>query len=125
MENVILWVVPYSIAHFLMYIKPQRSFFHPFKLNPNYPPSSQVMKEIFRSMRAITICTVYCVMVNQFHSFGYLPSGYVPSLFDNDGLQVSIFTHFFGNDSHFSMVRLSFLLDPQIATLTLVLQESS
>lgn len=96
MENVILWVVPYSIAHFLMYIKPQRSFFHPFKLNPNYPPSSQVMKEIFRSLRAITICTVYCVMVNQFHSFGYLPSGYVPSLFDNDGLQVSIFTHFLG-----------------------------
>ena len=50
-ENYVIWILFYTIAHFLMYVKPQRSLFHPFKLNPNYPPVSLVFKEILRSLR--------------------------------------------------------------------------
>ena len=52
-ENYVIWILFYTIAHFLMYVKPQRSLFHPFKLNPNYPPYSLVLKEIFRSIRGM------------------------------------------------------------------------
>ena len=50
-ENYMVWAVCYFTAHFLMYVEPQKSLLRPFKLNPNYPPFSLVLKEIFRSIR--------------------------------------------------------------------------
>ena len=88
-ENYTIWILLYSIAHITMYVKPQRSLFHPFKLNPNYPPVSLVLKEIFRSFRGVAICTFYVIMINQFHRTGDLPTNYVPNLFNNDGNAVS------------------------------------
>ena len=52
-ENYLIWGVCYSLAHFVMYVEPQKSFLRPFKLNPNYPPYSLVLKEIFRSIRGM------------------------------------------------------------------------
>ena len=91
-ENYTIWILLYSIAHITMYVKPQRSLFHPFKLNPNYPPVSLVLKEIFRSFRGVAICTFYVIMINQFHRTGDLPTNYVPNLFNNDG-NVSLIIH--------------------------------
>ena len=54
LENYAIWAFVFSLAHFVLYVKPQRSFFHPFKLNPNYPPSSLIFKEIGRSVRGKT-----------------------------------------------------------------------
>ena len=84
-ENLTIWILVYSTAHFLMYIKPQRSLFHPFKLNPNYPPNSLILKEILRSARGVGICTFYAVIVNKLYSSGMLPTKFVPSLFNHDG----------------------------------------
>ena len=84
-ENFTIWILVYSTAHFLMYIKPQRSLFHPFKLNPNYPPNSLILKEILRSARGVGICTFYTVIVNKLYSSGMLPTKFVPSLFNHDG----------------------------------------
>ena len=68
-----------------MYIKPQRSLFHPFKLNPNYPPNSLILKEILRSAQGVGMCTFYAVIVNKLYSSGILPTKFVPSLFNHDG----------------------------------------
>ena len=94
-ENYVIWILFYTIAHFLMYVKPQRSLFHPFKLNPNYPPVSLVFKEILRSLRGVAICTFYAIMVNRLHGSGVFPTRYIPSIFDHDG-QVSIIIHVLG-----------------------------
>jgi len=94
-ENFTIWILVYSTAHFLMYIKPQRSLFHPFKLNPNYPPNSLILKEILRSARGVGICTFYAVIVNKLYSSGMLPTKFVPSLFNHDG-DVSLIIHFIG-----------------------------
>jgi len=95
MENFAVWIVVYSLAHFMMYVKPQRSLFHPFKLNPNYPPSSLVLKEVLRSIRGVFICTFFATIVNHLHSSDHLPTNYVPPIFNNDG-QVSIAIHILG-----------------------------
>ena len=50
-ENYFIWAICYFTAHFLMYVEPQKSLLRPFKLNPNYPPYSLVLKEILRSIR--------------------------------------------------------------------------
>ena len=84
-ENFTIWILVYSTAHILMYIKPQRSLFHPFKLNPNYPPNSLILKEILRSGRGVGICTFYTVIVKKLYSSGMLPTKFVPSLFNHDG----------------------------------------
>ena len=68
-----------------MYVKPQRSLFHPFKLNPNYPPNSLILKEILRSAQGVGICTFYAIIVNKLNSSGMLPMKFVPSLFNHDG----------------------------------------
>jgi sterol desaturase/sphingolipid hydroxylase (fatty acid hydroxylase superfamily) len=95
LENYTFWTLFYTFFHFMMYVKPQRSLFHPFKLNPNYPPGSLVLKEIFRSVRGVAICTFYEIVVNQLYMSHNLPTKYVPSLFDNDG-QVPLFIHVLG-----------------------------
>ena len=51
LENYAIWGSVFSLAHFVLYVKPQRSLFHPFKLNPNYPPTSLILREIGRSVR--------------------------------------------------------------------------
>ena len=84
-ENFTIWILVYSTAHFLMYVKPQRSLFHPFKLNPNYPPNSLILKEILRSARGVGICTFYAIIVNKLNSSGMLPTKFVSSLFNHDG----------------------------------------
>ena len=84
-EHYVIWILFYGLAHFVMYVEPQRSLFRPFKLNPNYPPVSLVLKEIFRSVRGVAICTLYAVLVNNLHDSGDLPSNLVPDIFDNDG----------------------------------------
>ena len=94
-ENFAVWSVVYCLAHFLMYVKPQRSLFHPFKLNSNYPPSSLVFKEVLRSVRGVSICTFYATIINHLHCSGHLPTNYVPTIFNNDG-QVLIAIHILG-----------------------------
>merc|ERR1712002_48338 len=94
-ENYLVWIVVYFTAHFLMYVKPQRDLFHPFKLNPNYPPGHLVLKEMVRSARGVAICTLYVAIVNQLYRTSSLPSPYVPSIFANDG-QVSLVIHILG-----------------------------
>ena len=95
LENYVIWTLIYTFFHFMMYVKPQCSLFHPFKLNPNYPPGSLVLKEIFRSIRGVAICTFYEIVINRLYRSDYLPTKYVPSLFDNDG-QVSLLIHVLG-----------------------------
>merc|ERR1719471_2275855 len=68
LENFSVWFVVYTIAHFLLYIKPQRDLFHPLKLNPNYPPGSLILKEILRSARGVAINTLYSVFINNKYS---------------------------------------------------------
>merc|ERR1719461_430505 len=68
LENFSVWFVVYTIAHFLLYIKPQRDLFHPLKLNPNYPPVSLILKEILRSARGVAINTLYSVSINSMYS---------------------------------------------------------
>ena len=51
LENYSIWAICYFTAHFLMYVEPQKSLLRPFKLNPNYPAYSLVLKEILRSIR--------------------------------------------------------------------------
>merc|ERR1712142_437711 len=95
-ENFVVWIVVYCTAHFLMYVKPQRSLFHPFKLNPNYPPSRLVFKEIFRSIRGVSICTFYSVVINHLHKSGQLPTSFQLPLFNYDDGQVSFLTIILG-----------------------------
>ena len=106
MENFAIWSFVYSLAHFLMYVKPQRSLFHPFKLNPNYPPGSLIMKEIFRSMRGVTICTFYEIIMNNLHSSGVMNSSL--TIFYNEENGSSFLSYVFGTillyvwaDAHF------------------------
>merc|ERR1719369_69330 len=94
-EHYIVWFVFYFTSHFLLYVKPHRSLFHPFKLNPNYPSVTLVLKEMARSARGVAICTLYATVVNQLYRSGTLPSRYVPPLFDNDG-DVSLGIHMVG-----------------------------
>ena len=79
-ENFAVWAFVYCVAHFVMYVKPQRSLFHPFKLNPN---------QVLHSARAVAICTFYANIINHLHSSGNLPTNYVPGILDNDA-QVSL-----------------------------------
>merc|ERR1711872_317922 len=87
-ENFATWFVVYGVASFLMYVKPQRSLFHPFKLNPSYPSGSLVMKEALRSLRGVGICTLYCAITHKLYSTGALPT---TPLLANDGA-VSLLT---------------------------------
>ena len=64
-ENYAIWASVYFLAHFVLYVKPQRSFFHPFKLNPNYPPTSLIFKEIGRSARGVLLKVCYNKFLTQ------------------------------------------------------------
>ena len=66
LENYAIWASVFSLAHFVLYVEPQRSFFHPFKLNPNYPPTSLILKEIGRSVRGEV--TLICCSLTAFAS---------------------------------------------------------
>jgi len=81
LENLLTWFPLYTLAHLLFYVEPQRSLFHPFKLNPRYPSNSLIRKEMFRSLRGVAICTLYEVVVNSLHQQGSLPSSYTPDIF--------------------------------------------
>jgi len=81
LENMVTYIPLYSVAHILLYVEPQRSLFHPFKLNPRYPSNSLVIKEIFRSIRGVCILSLYEVVVNSLHRQGSLPSVYTPDIF--------------------------------------------
>ena len=65
LENYVIWASVFSLAHFVLYVKPQRSFFHPFKLNPNYPPTSLIFKEIGRSVRGKTVLVQTYKIIDQ------------------------------------------------------------
>jgi len=80
-ENLMVWVPLYTLAHFVLYLEPQRSLFRPFKLNPRYPSNSLIGREVFRSLRGVAICTLYEVLVNRFHQAGSLPSDITPDFF--------------------------------------------
>ena len=56
--NFLLFFIFYFGAHLMTHVKPQRKWLEPFKLNPEYPPLSIVMKEIFRSARGVSICSL-------------------------------------------------------------------
>ena len=73
-ENYLLWFVPYAIAHLVLYVKPQRKLFAPFKFNPKYPPGKLVLKEFFRSARAVFICSLYMHGIYTLHARGVLPA---------------------------------------------------
>jgi sterol desaturase/sphingolipid hydroxylase (fatty acid hydroxylase superfamily) len=72
-EHFALWLVLYSACHFLMYLEPGKSWFHPFKLNKRYPASSLVRTEMARSARGVFIGTVETWLVFQLHERGALP----------------------------------------------------
>lgn len=57
-ENFSVWFVVYSFFHILTHVKPQCILFHFMKFNPNYPQSSLVIKEMFRSARGVLIGTL-------------------------------------------------------------------
>lgn len=71
LENYAIWASVFSLAHFVLYVKPQRSFFHPFKLNPNYPSTSLILKEIGRSARGNPKCVRYAAVLSHFKLFLY------------------------------------------------------
>merc|ERR1711934_67635 len=50
-ENLLVYLPIYTLAHCILYFEPQRSLFRPFKLNPCYPPHSLVFRELLRSLR--------------------------------------------------------------------------
>jgi len=86
-QNFSIWLSVYSLSYLLLYVKPQRSLFHPFKLNGNYPPFNLVLLEIGRSARGVAICTLYSAIINSLHMTGSLPSSLTPDMFlpDEDG----------------------------------------
>ena len=48
LENYTIWLSLYSLAHLILYVEPQRSLVHPFKLNPNYPRHQLIVKEVIK-----------------------------------------------------------------------------
>jgi len=95
LENYLIWSVLYTTMHILMYVKPQRSLFHPFKLNPNYPSTSLVLREILRSARGVLIISCYEVVVNRLHDQGSLPTAFVPNFWKlSETGELSIFALF-------------------------------
>jgi len=56
-ENLLVYLPIYTLAHCILYFEPQRSLFRPFKLNPCYPDHSLVFRELLRSLRGVAICT--------------------------------------------------------------------
>lgn len=81
LENFGLWFFTYLVAHLLMYVEPQRSFFHPFKLNSRYPSGALMLKEFFRSARGVLIGTLFEIAINRQFTSGSLP-GLVPRVLE-------------------------------------------
>ena len=82
LENYTIWVSLYSLAHLILYVEPQRSFFHQFKLNPNYPRHWLIVKEFLRSARGVAIGTIFEASVFHLHETSDLPSRYSLEIFD-------------------------------------------
>ena len=109
LENYSVWLSLYSLAHLILYVEPQRSIFHPFKLNPNYPSYKLIGKEFLRSARGVAIGTIWEVTVYQLHETANLPSKYAWHIFklSEEGdlalipLLLSILTIYCGGDFHF------------------------
>ncbi len=76
-ENYILWLVLYTIAHVLMYVEPQRNLFKPFKLNKQYPKNKLIVKEILRSARSVFIASTYEYFVNYLFVNGHINSNLI------------------------------------------------
>merc|ERR1712107_930071 len=66
-ENLLVYLPLYTLAHCILYFEPQRSLFRPFKLNPRYPAHTLGLRELLRSLRGVAICTALEVMVNKLH----------------------------------------------------------
>ena len=112
-KNLCIWFFVYGTCHLMTYVEPQRKLFKPFKFNPNYPPLTLVMKEIFRSARGVTIGTVYERIVHMQHEKGSLPllqlpdnfqlsigEGHYPELDIVAAIAIAIFNYMWG-DFHF------------------------
>ena len=84
-KNLCIWFFVYGTCHLMTYVEPQRKLFKPFKFNPNYPPLTLVVKEIFRSARGVFIGTIYERIVHMQHEKGSLPLLHLP-----DNFQLSI-----------------------------------
>ena len=76
LENFLTWSLLYTTMHILMYVEPQRSLFHPFKLNPNYPKTSLILKEVCQSACGVLIISIYEVFINRMYQEGSLPTRY-------------------------------------------------
>jgi len=108
MENFCVWFSTHFLAYILLYVRPQRSFFHPFKLNKNYPPSNQVLWEFARCVRGVAICTLFSAIINSLHMSGSLPYSITPNFFRAEDGNLSTLVVFLGaliiygwGDTHF------------------------
>jgi len=79
-ENLLVYLPLYTLAHCILYFEPQRSLFRPFKLNPRYPPHSLVLRELLRSLRGVAICTALEVVVNKLHVEEVFPTSMTPEV---------------------------------------------
>ena len=74
LENLLLWLSVYSVAYMVIYLEPSSSIFRPFKFNPQYPERSMVLREFFRSVRGVLICSLMEVVTGTLFKYKYLPS---------------------------------------------------
>ena len=80
-KNFLVWSLLYTTAHILTHVEPQRRIFKPFKFNPNYPPSSLIIREIVRSVRGVFIASMFEVTIEKMYANKIMPFVELPSLY--------------------------------------------
>eukprot|EP00041_Stephanoeca_diplocostata_P008535 m.126381 g.126381 ORF g.126381 m.126381 type:complete len:338 (-) comp17370_c1_seq1:216-1229(-) len=78
-ENFALWLVLYSLATFLLYVKPQRQLFQPFKFSPHFPDLGLMILECIRSARSVLIACIYEYFIAWLHKNEMIPKEYILS----------------------------------------------
>lgn len=64
-DNLLVWLISCSLAYLVLYLPPLRTPLHHLKLNPKYPGSPILGKEIVRSIGAVVIGTGMQVLCSQ------------------------------------------------------------
>jgi len=62
-ENFNIWIILYTFATILLYVKPQRNLFAPFKLNKRFPPLKLMTLELCRSGGSVLIGSAWEMLI--------------------------------------------------------------
>jgi sterol desaturase/sphingolipid hydroxylase (fatty acid hydroxylase superfamily) len=63
LENFCMWLILYSFATLVLYVKPQKDLFRPLKLNKNFPSTELMTKEFSRSVVSVVIGSVWEMII--------------------------------------------------------------